>query len=105
MSKQKSLASSSTGESSSSSKRKITMDFKSHTPPNRADPETSGILSDNFGTLLDEGTHSDVVFLVKTETLKAHKNILSVRSEVFGAMFTHDMTENQTNEVSREIVL
>ena len=55
--------------------------------------------SNDFGSLLESGAHSDVVFKVGSSRFPAHKVILSARSEVFAAMFAHDTKENRTNEV------
>lgn len=42
----------------------------------------------------------DVVFKIGLETVKAHKQILSARSEVFNRMFSVDMIEKRDSEVT-----
>uniref|UniRef100_A0A1I8MWX0 BTB domain-containing protein n=1 Tax=Musca domestica TaxID=7370 RepID=A0A1I8MWX0_MUSDO len=55
-------------------------------------------LFQNMGKLLESGKFSDVTLMVSGQELKAHKNILSMRSEVFAAMFEHQtMAENKSN--------
>ncbi|XP_055934690.1 speckle-type POZ protein-like B [Argiope bruennichi] len=59
-------------------------------------------LLDDFGRLLDPKTSSfsDVVLKCGDVSIPAHKNILSVRSPVFEAMFSNPMKESHKNEVS-----
>lgn len=52
--------------------------------------------------MLDQGDLSDVVLNVKGKEFKAHKMILSARSKVFSAMFTHDMKERKEGKVNIE---
>ena len=47
-------------------------------------------------------TFSDMQFIVDEEVFHVHKIILSIRSEVFAAMFAHDMKENNENKVKIE---
>ncbi|GFR29110.1 tdpoz3 [Trichonephila clavata] len=50
-------------------------------------------LKEDFETLYAEGILSDVKLRTANFTFQAHKNILSVRSPVFRAMFTTEMKE------------
>ena len=54
--------------------------------------------------LLEEPTSSDVTFSVGEQKFKAHKVILSARSEYFSDMFKTDTNENVTGEVKVEDV-
>ncbi|XP_061386089.1 speckle-type POZ protein-like [Musca vetustissima] len=55
-------------------------------------------LFQDMGKLLQSEKFSDVTLMVEKQQLKAHKNILSMRSEVFAAMFDNEaMTENTSN--------
>ncbi|XP_073823393.1 protein roadkill-like [Musca autumnalis] len=59
-----------------------------------------GDMFEDMGKLLCSGKFSDVILMVEQQELKAHKNILSMRSEVFEAMFEHEsMMENTSNRV------
>ncbi|XP_075151073.1 protein roadkill-like [Haematobia irritans] len=53
----------------------------------------------HFGQLLLKGKLSDVILKANGESVKAHKAILSARSQVFSAMFDHHMEENKTGVV------
>lgn len=55
---------------------------------------------DDFENLLETGNFSDVKLLVGSKEFLAHKCILSTRSRVFSAMFTHEMTEQIANTVN-----
>ncbi|XP_057319019.1 speckle-type POZ protein B-like [Microplitis mediator] len=57
-------------------------------------------VTDDLKELYDSKVNSDVIFIVGDEKFKAHKIILSARSPVFFAMFTHDMKEKRDNEVA-----
>ncbi|KAH7423741.1 hypothetical protein KP509_12G071100 [Ceratopteris richardii] len=46
-------------------------------------PESN--IGEQFGALLDEGTNTDITFLVGSESFKAHKLVLAVRSPFFRA--------------------
>lgn len=60
---------------------------------------------DDYGSMLiDTGNYSDVSLVVGDRVFKAHKHVLSSKSEVFRAMFTHEMTENQDGIVRIEDV-
>lgn len=50
--------------------------------------------NDNFEKFLNNEKFSDVKFILHTEEFYAHKNLLANKSEVFAAMFDHNMTEN-----------
>lgn len=52
-----------------------------------------------FEKLLNDEKFSDIKFIVDGRTINAHKNILSVQSAYFLAMFENDMKENQENSV------
>src|SRR5207248_117908 len=56
-------------------------------------------LSVDLTSLLDSGMHSDVTLIVQGEHVKAHGCVLSARSPVFRAMFTHAMLENKERVV------
>ncbi|UYV69663.1 SPOPL, partial [Cordylochernes scorpioides] len=47
----------------------------------------------DMGSLLESQKFSDVVLNVGGHLVQAHKNILAARSQVFAAMFTHEMEE------------
>jgi speckle-type POZ protein len=47
--------------------------------------------------LINNKKYSDFVFIVDNKEFFAHKNILSIRSKVFEAMFSSDMIESQSN--------
>jgi len=49
--------------------------------------------------LLETSPNADVTFIVQGESIKAHKNFLSVRSQYFQRMFTSDVEENDNDEV------
>ncbi|XP_057319116.1 speckle-type POZ protein-like isoform X2 [Microplitis mediator] len=55
---------------------------------------------DDFRELYDSKVNSDVILVVGGEKFKAHKFILSTRSPVFFAMFTHEMKEKRDSEVA-----
>lgn len=47
----------------------------------------------DYGNVLKDGNHSDVVLCVGGHQFKAHKIILAARSPVFSAMFNHETKE------------
>lgn len=53
----------------------------------------------DFSKLLDEGPNHDVEFAVGDQTIKAHKNILCSRSNVFASMLQSNMVEGKTGRV------
>ncbi|XP_057318312.1 speckle-type POZ protein B-like [Microplitis mediator] len=57
-------------------------------------------ITDDLKELYDTKMNSDVILVVGNEKFKAHKLILSTRSPVFSAMFTHEMKENRESEVT-----
>ena len=46
--------------------------------------------------MLNDGIYSDVALIVGDKTFKAHKYILSLQSDVFKAMFSYNMAENDS---------
>lgn len=54
---------------------------------------------DDYETLFENGTSSDVVFTADGKEFNLHKSILMARSPVFQAMFEHSMKENAENVV------
>jgi len=56
-------------------------------------------LSDNLQFLLDNSGSSDVNFVVQGESIAAHSQILSARSDVFNTQFACGMQESVTKEV------
>jgi len=78
--------------------RPVTPD--SYLPEKRATVEVpSSSLSSNFLSLLEDGNFSDITFVVKGETFKAHSQILAARSAVFQAELSSGMRESLTKEV------
>ncbi|XP_057317899.1 speckle-type POZ protein B-like [Microplitis mediator] len=63
-------------------------------------PKRQRQMTDDFKELYDSKINSDVILVVGNEKFKAHKIILSARSPVFLAMFTHEMKEKRDNEVT-----
>mmetsp|Transcript_38638 Transcript_38638/g.39333 ORF Transcript_38638/g.39333 Transcript_38638/m.39333 type:complete len:345 (-) Transcript_38638:315-1349(-) len=75
--------------------RKPTSKKSSYSPP-------QSVITKQFEILLEDGEHADITFLVgpTKEEIKAHKAILSARSEYFGAMFrTGSMVESSCKVV------
>ena len=56
-------------------------------------------LAEDYATLLEKETLSDVHFVVQNLKIPAHKVVLAARSPVFAAMFQNEMQENSSNEV------
>ncbi|XP_075149560.1 speckle-type POZ protein B-like [Haematobia irritans] len=55
---------------------------------------------EDLSKLLETGRFSDVVFVVGDKEFKAHKAILTIRSEVFARMFEHEsLDESKSNRV------
>lgn len=54
---------------------------------------------DDFERILVDAKFTDVTIKVGDQEVKAHKNILTARSQVFQAMFENDMRENRENIV------
>ncbi|KAG8181157.1 hypothetical protein JTE90_024453 [Oedothorax gibbosus] len=61
--------------------------------------EELGELANDFKSLYESGSGSDVTFTVGDQVLPAHKLVLGARSEVFAKMFEHRMLESNTNNV------
>ncbi|XP_057319022.1 speckle-type POZ protein B-like [Microplitis mediator] len=57
-------------------------------------------ITDDLKELYDSKSNSDVILVVGNEKFNAHKLILSTRSPVFSAMFTHEMKEKRDSEVT-----
>ena len=56
--------------------------------------------SQDIGTkMLKDGIYSDVTLIVGEKNFKVHKHILSLQSDVFKAMFSHNMAENESGIV------
>ncbi|XP_057318255.1 speckle-type POZ protein B-like [Microplitis mediator] len=70
----------------------LTTEYPLQTPQRR--------ITDDLKELYDSKSNSDVILVVGNEKFNAHKIILSARSPVFSAMFTHKMKENRDNEVA-----
>lgn len=56
-------------------------------------------VSKDLPRLLDEGSDHDVEFICGDEVIKAHKNVLCCRSEVFSSMLRSDMVESETGQI------
>jgi speckle-type POZ protein len=56
-------------------------------------------LSDNLQSFLDNSATGDVHFIVQGESIAAHSQILSARSDVFSRQFSNGMQESVTKEV------
>ncbi|KAJ8669896.1 hypothetical protein QAD02_001155 [Eretmocerus hayati] len=56
-------------------------------------PEQRLLDFDNFESLLTNGKYYDLTLVVGDKEFHVHKDILSLRSPVFSAMFEHDMQE------------
>jgi len=69
-------------------------DAKSHSKK-----EESNKLVTDMEHLLETSTLTDVTIKCENQTLECHKAILSARSNVFHAMFQHDMRESKNNEI------
>ncbi|XP_075153433.1 protein roadkill-like [Haematobia irritans] len=72
--------------------------FNSEIENCNATESTESRLFSDMSKLLYTGKFSDITLTVDGKELKAHKNILSLRSEVFAAMFDYDeLKENTSN--------
>jgi speckle-type POZ protein len=56
------------------------------------------LIGNDLQKLVNDKKYSDFVFVVDNKKIFAHKNILSVRSKVFEAMFANDMIECHVNK-------
>mmetsp|Transcript_48819 Transcript_48819/g.136666 ORF Transcript_48819/g.136666 Transcript_48819/m.136666 type:complete len:378 (-) Transcript_48819:221-1354(-) len=63
------------------------------------DTRASDDLSAQLGALFETGHQSDVTIVVGQERIDAHSLILSARSPVFSAMWSHGMREKEEKEV------
>ncbi|GFW88423.1 hypothetical protein TNCV_2287491 [Trichonephila clavipes] len=61
------------------------------------------VLKENLESSYKEDLLCDVNLKTKTRSFPAHKSILSARSRVFKAMFTHDMKEKTANMLTSKI--
>lgn len=61
--------------------------------------EISSSLIDDFKRFKEDEDSKDVTFIIGTQEIRAHKQILAARSEVFSRMFSVDMSESRTNQV------
>lgn len=56
-------------------------------------------LSDDFNALYESAQFADVTLACQGREFKCHKALLTARSQVFAAMFEHDMEESKQNRV------
>jgi speckle-type POZ protein len=56
------------------------------------------LIANHLQKLVNNNKYSDFLFIVDNKQLFAHKNILSVRSKVFEAMFANDIIESHSNQ-------
>lgn len=57
-------------------------------------------ISHDFAKLLDDGLNHDIEFTCGDQSIKAHKDILCSRSDVFASMLQSDMVEGKTGRVN-----
>ncbi|CAO1428971.1 unnamed protein product [Diamesa hyperborea] len=62
-------------------------------------PKFFSKLSDDFGKLFLDSTHSDFTIIVAAKEFKVHKSVMSARSPVFMKMFESNMKEAADNKV------
>ena len=62
----------------------------------------ANLFAQHFRRILDDGTHSDVLFIVGKgkEEIRSHKAILSARSEYFNAMFREGSLAESVNNIA-----
>lgn len=53
----------------------------------------------DMSTIFESGKFADCTITCEGREFRCHKNILSARSQVFDAMFSHDMEENKNGKV------
>ncbi|XP_071042891.1 uncharacterized protein [Parasteatoda tepidariorum] len=70
-----------------------------NTPDDSPDLETLKQLSIDLKRMLTQTMNADVTIRVEDITIKAHKNILCARSQVFCSMFEHSTIEAANNEI------
>lgn len=56
-------------------------------------------ISKDLSTLFDGSPNHDVEFICGDEAIKAHKNVLCCRSEVFATMLRTEMAEGKTGQI------
>ena len=64
-----------------------------------AEPASASRLSQDVGNVFLNGKFHDCTIVCEGREFKCHKNILSGRSSVFDAMFTHDMEEKLNGRI------
>ena len=79
----------------SDAKSHKTKNYETHEPDSEQNTDDFG----NYEKYFLNERLSDVQFRIDKEIIFAHKFVLATRSEVFAAMFTHDMKENEENKV------
>lgn len=57
-------------------------------------------LASNFTSFLEDGNLSDVTFVVKGESVRAHSQVLAARCEVFGRQMQSGMRESESKRVT-----
>lgn len=79
----------------------VTLDDKSSQTPSYLDTcfLREGLARD-FSKMLDEGSNQDVDIVCGDQTIKAHKSVLSCRSDVFASMLHSDMSEGRTGRIN-----
>jgi len=61
--------------------------------------QLKGELSGHLRKMMDSHQFSDFKIICQGEIIHCHRNMLAARSDIFGAMFEHDMKESTTGEV------
>ena len=69
------------------------------TEDQRVKTEIAAKLQTNLDSLFESSAHSDVALKCGSRTFSCHKAILTCRSPVFEAMFSHNLRESRHNEV------
>ena len=69
------------------------------TEDQRVKTEITAKLQTDFDSLYESSAHSDVVLKCGSRAFSSHKAILTSRSPVFEAMFSHNLRESRHNEV------
>lgn len=75
-------------------------DYVTVNSPNNLLEGSKRKLSDDFEDLFESKKKCDIIIKVGDQKFDVHKFILTARSSVFDAMFSHDMKENKENEVT-----
>ncbi|XP_073837566.1 TD and POZ domain-containing protein 5-like [Musca autumnalis] len=69
----------------------------------KKDIENVATITNDFAKILTSNEYSDITLVARDGSeFKAHKLILSVRSEVFAAMFRNNFAESETNRIEIE---